>query len=244
MSLKVKVLCVVFAILGGVYGAWSFKAMQAIQIIQTNVEKLQQELVAQGGWVTLRYDSLDVGGFTKPPVISMVNPCVEYKQPVRRAMLLCAKKLKIETQDYDLSTYRMTLPLRGTAEEVVAGVKTQYEIAADNAPILALRLPKAEAQDAGLPAAFKGMMKHKSGAQLAALPQDILHQWALRLPEHVSLRVAVAGKAKQTDFNFPNVPMLLWRPVRYDISYPLDIFFSLLAEIRANGHASPPIIVP
>ena len=218
--------------------------MQAIQIVQANVDRLQQEMQAQGGWVSLQFDTIDVGGFPRRPIVSLTKPCLHYKQPVRREMHLCAKKLAIAADDYALTQFRIVLPLQGSGDETIAGVTTHYDVAADATPSLVLRLPKAEAEDAALPNAFKGFTKQKSAAQLASLPQDLFHQWALKLPEQANLRVAVAGKTKQTAFQFLSVPLLMWQPISYDVSYPLDIFFSLLAEVTAQGTLAQPILVP
>lgn len=241
---KKKLVIALVLILGGVYGAWSYKAMQALELVQRNIMHLQEQMVAQGGWMSLRYDTLDVGGFPRAPVVSLVNPCVDYKQPVRRTMQVCAKKVKIAAQSYELNLFRLSLPVAAKAQEVIEGKTVEYVVAVDAAPEVLLRLPAAQADDQALPAAFKAFSKQKSTAQLAALPQDMFHQWAPRLPESLALRVATGGKTKQVDFHFPSVPLPVWYALRYDLSHPVDIFISLLAETMANGKDAQPIFVP
>jgi hypothetical protein len=226
MFMNSKVIMAVFLLLGGVYGAWSFKAMYAMQVMQENVDTMQQAWASNhDGVFSLTYDTMDVGGFPRSPVVSLSKPCLTFISSDKLQKTLCTKKLKIASVGYGVNEFSVQLPMRGQARLGSQGAMKIVEIAADDAPVV--RLQQVEPQKDS-----NGVIKN----------DDVLREWMMRYPSTLSLHVGVGKDTKEMDFQFVAMPATSWQPVNYNAHQMFDRFFSVLNDVQQRGKSSAPIL--
>lgn len=226
MFMNSKVIMAVFLLLGGVYGAWSFKAMHAMQVMQENLGVMQEAWAhnRKGGF-SLTYDTMDVGGFPRSPVVSVVKPCLTFLASDNIQKTLCTKKIKFASVGYGVNEFSVQLPVRGQARIGTQGAMKIIEIAADDAPTLQL-------QQGQPPKDTRGVIKN----------DDVLRQWTMRYPSRLSLHVGVEKDTKKMDFQFVAMPSLSWQPVNYNAHQMFDRLFSVLEDVQQHGKSSAPIL--
>jgi hypothetical protein len=224
--------------LGGYYGWWSSKASHFEAVTLANIDKLRADFAKQGNWMAFKYDGIDISGFPSAPAATLYKPCIHYNQPSARVMDLCTSQIVIQSENLDAQQFRITLPKRANGQEVYQnGLMHRYKIAASDTPEIVLRLPAAERAEGAPPAMLAGLNKTTPVATLDALPQDIAHQYGVRFPESITLRITQDDKARFSDFKIPSSPVILWRPLVYKLDGITDLFFHLMAEIAEKGKA-------
>lgn len=221
-----KVIVAVFLLLGGVYGAWSFKAMHAMQVMQENLGVMQEAWAhnRKGGF-SLTYDTMDVGGFPRSPVVSVVKPCLTFLTSDNIQKTLCTKKIKFASVGYGVNEFSVQLPVRGQARMGTQGAMKIIEIAADDAPVV--QLQQAEPKKDG-----NGVIKN----------DDVLREWTIRYPSTLTLHVGVEKDTRKMDFQFVAIPSSSWQSVNYNAHQLFDRLFGVLENVQQHGKLSAPIL--
>lgn len=213
------VLLLVVAMAAGFYGwRWNLGAERLAQEVHGQLEFLSRQLIERRIQLTWERRA---AGFPSSPRIELIPLTASYETMGRRMELI----LPLEIREDAPGNFRI-LPKPG-AEAVLTegGAERRYRLALEPVPTIVARTRAAQKAEGKTPFAGFG-----GGGGPANIPETYVSHYAMQLSDPLLLHIEEGGKMRTAEFHPPHLEFKLWRPMNYDLSGPLEIFFYMLEE--------------